>query len=130
MDEKPIDIKTQIYEPDAVVVLDPSLLDVVNVTEGLKENGVIIINTLKKPEEFDFGSDKKVYTVDATSIAVENGLGTITNPIVNTAILGAYSKAIGNVQMPAIKEAIMENAPIKPQENVKAAEDAFEKTIG
>lgn len=130
MDEKPIDIKTQIYEPDAVVVLDPSLLDVVNVTEGLKDNGIIIINSLKKPEEFDFGADKKVYTVDATSIALDNGLGTKTNPIVNTAILGAYSKAVGNVQLPAIKEAISENAPIKPQENIKAAEDAFGKTIG
>ncbi|MCK5559833.1 MAG: 2-oxoacid:acceptor oxidoreductase family protein [Thermoplasmata archaeon] len=130
MDEKPIDIKTQIYEPDAVVVLDPSLLEVVNVTEGLKQGGTVIINSRKRPDEFEFGADKKVFTVDATTIAIENRLGTQTNPIVNTAILGAYSKAVGNVQMPAIKESIMENAPIKPQENVKAAEQAYEITIG
>ncbi len=130
MDEKPIDIKTQIYEPDAVVVLDPSLLDVVNVTEGLKQGGIVIINSLKKPDEFDFGDDKKVFTVDATTIAIENNLGTRTSPIVNTAILGAYSKAVGNVQMPAITQAIMENAPIKPEENVKAAEQAYNITMG
>ena len=116
MDEKPIDIKTQIYEPDAVVVLDPSLIDVVNVTEGLKKNGFVIINSTKKPSEFKFG-DAKIFTVDATTIAVKNHLGTETSPIVNTAILGAYSKAVGNVGMDAIDKAINENAPIKKEEN-------------
>jgi len=129
MDDKPIDIKTQIYEPDAVVVLDPTLLDVVNVTEGLKKNGFVIINSTKKASEFKFG-DAKVFTVDATTIAVKNHLGTETSPIVNTAILGAYSKAIGNVGMDAIDKAINENAPIKKEENKSAAQDAYKLTNG
>jgi pyruvate ferredoxin oxidoreductase gamma subunit/2-oxoisovalerate ferredoxin oxidoreductase gamma subunit len=129
MDEKPIDIKTQIYEPDAVVVLDPTLLEVVNVAKGLKSTGKVILNSGKEPSEFDF-SGANVFTVDATTIAVDNHLGSRTNPIVNTAILGAYSKAVGNVGMDAIKEAIMENAPLKPQENVQAAEDANQNTKG
>ncbi len=129
MDEKPIDIKTQIYEPDAVVVLDPTLLEVVDVAQGMKKDSVIILNSRKKPSEFKFG-EAKVFTVDATSIAVDNRLGTRTNPIVNTAILGAYSKAVGNVGMDAIREAIKENAPLKPEENVKAADDANQKCIG
>lgn len=129
MDEKPIDVKTQIYEPDAVVVLDPTLLEVVDVTQGLKSGGIIILNTRKKPNEFEFGG-AKVFTVDATTIAVDNHLGTKTNPIVNTAVLGAYSKAVGNVGMEAIREAIRENAPIKPDENIKAADDANEKCTG
>jgi pyruvate ferredoxin oxidoreductase gamma subunit/2-oxoisovalerate ferredoxin oxidoreductase gamma subunit len=128
MDDRPIDIKTQIYEPDAVVVLDPTLTEVVNVTEGLKKGGIVVINSTKGPSEFKFG-EVKVSTVDATKIAVENKLGTETNPIVNTAILGAYSKAVGNVGMEAIKAAIVENAPIKKEENTKAAQDAFEHTI-
>lgn len=129
IDDKPIDIKTQIYEPDAVVVLDPTLLDVVNVTDGLKKNGLVIINSTKKSSEFNF-KNALVFSVDATKIAVNNHLGTATNPIVNTAILGAYSKAVGNVGMKAIKEAIGENAPMKQEENKKAAQDAFEQTIG
>ncbi|UCH89286.1 MAG: pyruvate ferredoxin oxidoreductase subunit gamma [Thermoplasmata archaeon] len=129
MDRKPIDIKTQIYEPDAVIVLDPTLLNVVDVTSGLKEDGIIIINSQKDPKEFSF-AQKKVYTVDATTIAVDNKLGTKTNPIVNTAILGAYSKAIGNVNMEAVESAILENAPIKGEENVQAAKDAFANTKG
>lgn len=129
MDKKPIDIKTQIYEPDTVVVLDPTLLEVIDVTKGLKENGKVIINTQKNPDEFKF-DDFKVYTVDATGIAVENKLGTRTNPIVNTAILGAFSRSIGNVNMDSIESSIMENAPIKGEENVQAAKDAFENTQG
>jgi pyruvate ferredoxin oxidoreductase gamma subunit/2-oxoisovalerate ferredoxin oxidoreductase gamma subunit len=129
MDEKPIDIKTQIYEPDAVVVLDPTLLEVVDVLKGLKPQGKVILNSAKEPSEFDFG-DTQVFTVDATTIAADNHLGSRTNPIVNTAILGAFSRAVGNVGMDAIKEAIMENAPLKPNENVNAAEDANENTKG
>jgi pyruvate ferredoxin oxidoreductase gamma subunit/2-oxoisovalerate ferredoxin oxidoreductase gamma subunit len=68
--------------------------------------------------------------VDATTVAVDNKLGSRTNPIVNTAILGAFSKAAGNVGMEAIKESINENAPVKPDENMKAADDAFNKTVG
>ena len=129
MDEKPIDVKTQIYEPDAVVVLDPTLLEVVDVALGLKSTGIIILNTKKKPDEFKFG-EAKVFTVDATTIALDNHLGTKTSPIVNTAVLGAYSKAAGNVGMDAIREAIRKNAPIKPDENVSAANEANEKCMG
>jgi pyruvate ferredoxin oxidoreductase gamma subunit/2-oxoisovalerate ferredoxin oxidoreductase gamma subunit len=127
MDEEDIDIKTQIYEPDAIVVLDPTLLEVVNVGQGLKNDGIAVLNTTKPASAFNFGN-AKVFTVDATKIAVENSLGTSTNPIVNTAILGAYSKAVGNVGITAITEAIAENAPIKPKENQKAAQEAYEQT--
>lgn len=129
MDDKPIDIKTQIYEPDAVIVLDPTLIEVVNVVEGLKPGGIVILNSMKTPGEFDFG-DARVFTVDATTVAINNKLGSRTNPIVNTAILGAFSKATGNVGLEAIRESIKENAPVKPEENINAANEAFEKTVG
>ena len=131
MDDKPIDIKYQIYEPDAVVIQDPSLIQLkeANVAGGLKAGGKVIINTRKEPSEFDFG-DAKVYTVDATGIAVENKLGTTTNPIVNTAILGAYARAVGNVSIDSVTEAIMEMSPAKKEANVVAAKAAYEKVVG
>ena len=128
MDEKRIDLRTQVYKPDCVVVLDTTLLNVVDVSAGLKEGGIIILNTQKKPSEFSYKG--KVFCVDATTIAVQNKLGTATNPIVNTAILGAYSKAAGNIGMAALDWAIQENAPIKTEENKKAAKEAFEQTRG
>ena len=129
IDDKEIDIKTQIYEPDIVIVLDMSLLDVVDVTEGLKEGGKVILNTAKDPSEFDFG-DAEVFTVNATKIAVDNGLGTETNPIVNTAILGAYSRVAGNVEMDNVGKAIENNVPVKHDENKQAAREAYENVVG
>ncbi|MBI5001387.1 MAG: pyruvate ferredoxin oxidoreductase subunit gamma [Euryarchaeota archaeon] len=129
IDERPIDIKCQIYEPDAVVVLDPTLMDVVDVTSGLKSTGIVIINSKKDPKEFHLKVGK-VYTVDATSIAIENRLGSRTNPIVNTAILGALSKVAGNVGMKAIEAAIDDTAPVKQEENKKAAKHAYDRVKG
>jgi len=128
VDENRIDLRMNVYEPDAVIVLDPTLMNVVDVTDGLKEGGIIVINTAKKPEEFKF-SGYKVATVNATEIALEHRLGSQAAPIVNTAILGAYSRAIGNVKIDSVLEAIRENAPAKKEENAKAAKAAYEKTI-
>lgn len=128
IDEKEIDIRSQIYNPDIVIVLDMTLLSVVNVTAGLKKGGILVFNTKKKPEEFKY-PDFKVATVDATEIAVRNGLGTQTNPIVNTAILGAYAKAVGNVKLESIIEAVKQESPVKKEENAKAVSEAFENTV-
>ena len=125
MDDKPIDIKTQIYEPDAVIVLDPTLVGVIDVAQGLKNGGKILVNTTKKPRDFQFHT-AQVFTVDATGIALKHTLGTQTNPIINTAILGAYSRVIGNVGMAAIMEAIKEKVPIKKEENKHAAQEAYD----
>jgi pyruvate ferredoxin oxidoreductase gamma subunit/2-oxoisovalerate ferredoxin oxidoreductase gamma subunit len=125
MDDKPIDVKTQIYKPDAIIVLDPTLISVVDVAHGLKANGKIVINSTKKPADFKLGN-AQVYTVDATEIAIKHGLGTKTNPIINTAILGAYAKAIGNIGITAIEQAIENNVPIKKEENKNAAREAYE----
>ena len=127
IDDKPINIRMNVYSPDAVVVLDPSLLEVINVTQGLKKDGFIVINTAKKPSDFDFGY--KIATVDATSIALSHKLGSSAAPIVNTSILGAYSKAIQNVSIENVMEAIKERAPAKKEENAMAAKEAYEKTI-
>ncbi len=128
IDDKRIDLRMNVYNPDAIVILDPTLMNVVDVSNGMKEGGIIIINTSKKPEDFNFPGFK-VATVNATEIAMAHKLGSQAAPIVNTAILGAYSKAIGNVKVEHILDAIRENAPAKKEENALAAKDAYEKTI-
>jgi pyruvate ferredoxin oxidoreductase gamma subunit/2-oxoisovalerate ferredoxin oxidoreductase gamma subunit len=127
IDDKQIHIRTQIYEPDAVVVLDPTLLKVVNVAEGLRDGGSVLLNTKKDPSEFSF-DHSKIFTVNATDIAIENKLGTQTSPIVNTAILGAYSKAVGNVKLESIEAALVEYFKKRAPSNVKAAKDAYNQT--
>ncbi|ACJ16966.1 pyruvate/2-oxoisovalerate: ferredoxin oxidoreductase, common gamma subunit [Thermococcus onnurineus NA1] len=129
IDEKPIRIKTQIYEPDIVVVLDPSLLDTVDVTAGLKDGGIVIVNTEKSKEEVLEKLKKKpakLALVDATTIALE----ILGLPITNTAILGAVAKATGVVSLEHVQKAIQDVfSGALGEKNAKAAEEAFNKTV-
>jgi len=128
IDDKPIYDKSRIYAPDHVVVVDPTLVEAIDVTDGLKDGGWIIINSDKKPAEFKFPSKFKVAAINATEIAVRNKLGTLAAPIVNTAIVGAVVKIIGLTKLESLVAAIREGIPIKPEENIQAAKEAFEKS--
>jgi 2-oxoacid:acceptor oxidoreductase gamma subunit (pyruvate/2-ketoisovalerate family) len=125
IDNKPIYDKSRIYAPDHVVVVDPTLVEAIDVTDGLKEGGWIIINSDNPPAHFRFPSKFKVATVNATEIAVRNKLGSLAAPIVNTAIVGAVIKILGLTRLESLTAAIREGVPIKPEENVKAAEEAY-----
>lgn len=127
IDNKPIYDKSRIYNPDHVVVVDPTLVEAIDVTEGLKDGGWIIINSDKKPEAFNLPERFQVATVNATEIAVKNKLGTLAAPIVNTAIVGAVVKILGLTKLESLVRAIREGIPIKPEDNVRAAEEAHER---
>jgi 2-oxoacid:acceptor oxidoreductase gamma subunit (pyruvate/2-ketoisovalerate family) len=127
VDNKPIYDKSRIYTPDHVVVVDPTLVEAIDVTDGLKDGGYIIINSPKKPEEFKFPDKFRVFTIDATDIAVRHQLGTLAAPIVNTAIVGAVVKILKLTKLESLIEAIREGVPLKQEENVQAAIEAYEK---
>ena len=127
IDDKPIYDKSRIYAPDHVVVVDPTLVEAIDVTDGLKDGGWIIINSDKKPAEFKFPSKFKVAAINATEIAVRNKLGTLAAPIVNTAIVGAVIKIMGLTKLESLVAAIREGIPIKPEENIQAAREAYER---
>jgi pyruvate ferredoxin oxidoreductase gamma subunit len=87
--EKRIMDHSQVKTPDAVIVLDPSLLDAVDVTEGLKEDGIVLINTESQPVEMRNKmklQGRKVYTVDATGISLRH----LGKSIPNTPMIGAF----------------------------------------
>ena len=130
--DEEIRIHCYIYEPDVLVILDPTLIGAVPLTDGLKPNGKIIINTERKPEDFSFpeAENPKVFTVDCSSIAMKYGLGSKAAPIVNTAILGAVSKATELASIESIMEAIKEKIPLKKEDNAKAAKETYEKLQG
>ena len=127
IDDKPIYDKSRIYKPDHVVVVDPTLVDVIDVTEGLKEGGMIIVNTDKNPEELKFPDKYKVVGVNATGIAVKHKLGTLAAPIVNTSVVGAVVKILNLANIKSLLEAVRENVPMKHEENTAAAKEAYEK---
>ncbi|MFN4218239.1 MAG: 2-oxoacid:acceptor oxidoreductase family protein [Candidatus Bipolaricaulia bacterium] len=127
-DSLPIRRRCQIYEPDHVVVLDPTLLSAVDVTAGLKPDGSILINSDSPPESFTALQKFLVATVPAGEIAVAHNLGTRTNPIVNTAILGAFVRLTGFVSLETLLDAIAEKVPERQRErNQAAARVAYER---
>ncbi len=126
-DYKFIRIRTNVYRPDHLIVLDWTLiLEGIDVTAGLKEGGWILINSSKEIELNNF-LKYKVAIVDAGAIAISHRLGTPTSPGVNTAILGAFSKITGMVTIGSIIRAIRENVPEKKDENVAAALEAYSR---
>ena len=127
IDDSPIYIRCNIYTPDIIVVLDPTLLKEISVIGGLKPGGLIVLNSpLLQFADPDFDSFT-IAAVNATAIAVQHGLGTHTNPIVNTAILGAFAKTTSLVRIESIEAAIREGVPKGPEENAAAAREAYEQ---
>lgn len=128
-DEK-IRIRSQIYEPDIVIVLDSSLLDIIDIAAGIKNDGTIVVNSPKKPVDLGLSGNFKIYTADATGVAVELGLILAGIPIINTPILGAFAKATGIVKLENIISAIKSKWSGKAGEiNAKACELTYERTI-
>jgi 2-oxoacid:acceptor oxidoreductase gamma subunit (pyruvate/2-ketoisovalerate family) len=123
--DKPIRLRNQVYEPDHLVILDPSLIAYFDVTQGLKKGGIILVNTDKDVAEFEFPEEFQPIAINAARIALDHKLGSITQPIVNTAIIGAIAKITGLVSLDSVVAAIKEEAPVKPEENAAAAVDAY-----
>jgi len=126
IDGNPIRTHADIYEPDYVVVLDPKLIRMVNVLEGLKPGGKILINSSKEAKELNLETENYVITVDAISIALKHGLGTAAAPILNTAMIGAFAGVCPEVTIDSIIESILANAPAKKEKNAAAAREAYE----
>ena len=124
---KQLRIRAEITQPDVVVVLDPGLLSIVNVTAGLETNGVVVINTKKSAEQIkqEFGINSSLATVDATKIAREL-LGV---PITNTTMVGAVIKATEAVKLESLYEPLKHRFGRLAERNISAMERAYEETI-
>ena len=120
--------RSNVYHPHLIVVFDESLLSQVPVMEGIKPGGALLINTETQPE-LDLPEGVKVFTVPATRISIDNGLGSKALPIVNAAMIGAVMRLTGGDLEPALA-AIRDNVPGKPEANAKAAAIAFESVSG
>ena len=139
IDNKKIGLRHAIYEPDFIVVLDKSLLKMETTLAGLKQKGGILINTPDGPDELDeigtinsnVGSDAEVVigTIDATGIALKNGLGSKLLPIINTTILGAVIKMTEIVSLESLGNAIVETISKRGDANRQCAKEAFESVV-
>ncbi|KXB06335.1 pyruvate ferredoxin oxidoreductase [candidate division MSBL1 archaeon SCGC-AAA382A20] len=124
IDDKEITDRSQIYEPDYVIVQDASLIRLVDVLKGLKEDGMILVNSSANPEEIDLETDRKIMTIDATNIALEH----LGKPIMNTALAGAFAGITGLINKDSLNKVVREEFPGEVGEkNVAAINDAYER---
>jgi 2-oxoacid:acceptor oxidoreductase gamma subunit (pyruvate/2-ketoisovalerate family) len=119
-------LRSQIYEPDIIVVLDHNLVNAEGLDEGLKSNGTVILNTASEPEDFleAFERAGRIATVDATDIAIRE-LGT---PITNTAILGALVRVTGIAKLETLEGIFMERFKDYAEKNINAVRNAYRQT--
>ncbi len=124
-DEK-IRLRSQIYEPDYIVVQDSSLIADVNVFGGMKEGGIALVNT-EKDTVPGVPPGVKLIAIDATSVALE----VLGLPITNTTLMGAFAAATGEIELPALEEALRERfSGSLAEKNIAAARKAYEMVKG
>ncbi len=120
IDDKPVRIYSQIRKPDMVVVLDATVMDVVDVLSGLKEGGKVLVNSRQKQDFSGFASA----SVDLTGIALKENLVVSGSPILNTPVIGALAK-MGIVSADSAMKAIGEM--FSDERNTKAAKAAYQE---
>jgi len=132
LSKEPIRLHSGVTDPDFVVVLDPTLIEKAGVTEGLKKEGKILINTSFSPKEIKdkIGFNGNVATVDASKISKE----TIGRDIPNTPMLGALVKVAGLIQfermLKELESELKKKFSSKPEVvegNIKAIKRAYEE---
>ena len=130
---RPIDVHYQILQPEIVVVVNPNLLGVEDLTEGLVDNGIVVVNSPETPQKVRArlglkSNGVKVFSVDATQIALD----TLKRDIPATLMLGAIVRAAGLVDLEHVIETVLEKLGEKlrgeiVEANIKALRRAYEE---
>lgn len=107
LSSKPIRLRSQVYQPDVVIVQDPALARTPDVFTGLKPGGVVLLNAECEPPYMPADSHARVFTVPATRIAAE----VVGRPIPNAVMLGAFTAATGLIELSSLTTAILDRFP-------------------
>jgi pyruvate ferredoxin oxidoreductase gamma subunit len=123
VDSKPVRLRSQIYEPDYLLIMDPTLMRGFNCFSGLKDKGVAVINDKEGANIPKVGATQKVYMVPANDIAMKY----IGRPLGNTALIGAFAAATGELELDTLLEAIRHRFTGKAQEaNLSAIKEGYQ----
>jgi pyruvate ferredoxin oxidoreductase gamma subunit len=122
IDDRPVRLRCDIESPDAILCFDASLLDGW-LLDRAGTDTLIVVNSVKTLADYASLDARRVVPVDGIAIARRNGL----RRIVNSALLGAFIRALGAPSLDAMSRTIAEAAPVKQEENVKACVEGFEQ---
>ena len=123
VDTKPVRLRSQIYEPDYCIVVDATLMRRHNCFSGLKEKGIAIVNQREGIEIPKLKASQKLYVVPANDIALK----AFGRPLGNTALLGAYAAATGEIDLETLIVAVKKRFSGKAAEgNAQAVREGYE----
>lgn len=123
VDVKPVRLRSQIYEPDYVLIVDSTLMRGYNCFSGLKEEGVAIINGKESLQPPKLKAKQKVFIVPANEIALKN----IGRPLGNTALIGAFAAATGELDVDTLTAVVKKVFKGKAEEaNIKAVKEGYD----
>lgn len=125
VDDTPIREKTQVYNPDCLIVIDSRLMRSVDVFYGLKEDGILVIDASEPVTKQYHQNLRVIGSVDATKIALEE----IGRQITNTCMLGAFARTTGWLQLDSILASLEEYfTGTVLQKNIRCARRGYEET--
>ena len=123
VDAKAVRLRSQIYEPDYVIIVDPTLMRGYNCFSGMKEEGVAIINGKEGLQIPKLKARQRAFVVPANEIALK----TIGRPLGNTTLIGAFAAATGELKLDTLLDVIKVRFAGKAQDgNIQAARQGFE----
>jgi 2-oxoacid:acceptor oxidoreductase gamma subunit (pyruvate/2-ketoisovalerate family) len=121
-----INNRYEVLSPNYVIVLSSKLAEVDDVASGLKEGGIVFINSDNNKISERIGK-VRVVASNVTAIALENRLGSTLMPIVNVPILGVFSKCVGAPSLDSLIKAILKFVPLNIDRNINAIKCAYEQ---
>jgi len=125
IDDKKIRTREDVRQPDYLIIQDQYLVDTVPVLDGLKPDGLVLVNADRRPEDLQLKTTATVETIPATEIALE----IVGRPIPNAIMIGAFCSITGLVSLEAVQQAILEKFPGKVGENNVAAMERARELI-
>jgi pyruvate ferredoxin oxidoreductase gamma subunit len=128
LDDNPIRLRSQVVEPDYVVLQDWSLMEIVDVTLGIKENGILLVNTEKSAQELNVAAKNniRIKTVPASKIALE----ILGMSITNSAIMGAFAAITNEINIESIARALADKfSGSIAEKNIAVARAAYKYAL-
>ncbi len=125
--DKPIRIRSQVYHPDYLIVQDATLIPGIDVLEGLRDGGLVVINSGRPPSAFSVEDAYRVVTVPATELALD----IVGKPIINTIMVGAFAGASGEIRLEALERSVRQRYPGELGEReITAMREAYRRVGG
>jgi pyruvate ferredoxin oxidoreductase gamma subunit len=125
--DRPIRLRSQVYEPDYLIIQDASLFAGNDLLGGLKDSGLVVINTPRPATDFSIPSTYKVVTVPATDLALE----IVGRPIINTIMVGAFAAASGEISLEALEASVRRRYPGElGEKEIVAMKKVFDDVAG